>query len=438
MRFAEIINEMMWQDTFGAAADARRYPNAWIHFSNVPKLGIHPQRMHHDPPGIYFYPVKWLFGDDASLSQFATEYPYYYIVKLNRGAKIINLGRMKAEDVVSIAQQNGWYPALQALQADPSILASQSNPMEKKLLRKPGGLFYAALDYLANVKGQSWLKMLRGYDGLYDPNFGIISKGEISQMVVFGRQNITVLAQGDNKNNTSKAYAGIMKQVATELGGRFAFKYKVPQIDFANDGRPLHVALDLSRGNIALSFYKDQFWMTDTDRYDTYGGDLAHHTDHIKRIIQRHLVTAEAKGNDFFWNGTTVASALRLIAFGKTNQHVEEDGLHVFLSVNNWGSIYAHLRGIVDHQDQLTIGASIESYAERETDWKAETEKVFDRNTSPQEVAKAILDALADELVNNVPNPAALGKRDEIFGFKFGKRFSELLSNQSSTPPTPE
>ena len=424
MRFAEIINEMMWQDSFGAAAEARRYPNAWIHFSNVQKLGVNPQKTHRDPPGIYFYPVKWLFTDDPSLSQFGTEWPYYYIVKLNRAAKIINLGKIKAEEVVSIAQRNGWYAELQAIQADPAILTSKDNPMEKRLLRKPGGLFYATLDYLANVKGQSWLKMLHGYNGLFDPNFGIISKGEISQMVVFGRQNFTVLAHGDNKDNTAKAYASILKQVATDLGGQFFFKYQTPQIDFANDGRPFHVAFNLQRGVIEFSFYNDAYWMTETERYDTQGGDYAHHARSIKRMIQSRLTQAGPKGNDFFWNGSTVATALHLISPGNTNHKVDVVGLHVWTSINSLGGTYAHLRGIVDHQGRLTIGASIESYSERKSDWKVETEKSFaDRSASPQDVADAILDALAAELIDKLPNPAALGKREEVFGFRFGNRF---------------
>ena len=29
-------------------------------FSDVPKIGIRPSTEHHDPYGVYFYPVDWL------------------------------------------------------------------------------------------------------------------------------------------------------------------------------------------------------------------------------------------------------------------------------------------------------------------------------------------------------------------------------------------
>lgn len=65
MRYQEIINELIWDDSHTAAQAARKYPNAWIHFSKIPKLGINPRKGHRDPPGVYFYPCRWLLSDDA-------------------------------------------------------------------------------------------------------------------------------------------------------------------------------------------------------------------------------------------------------------------------------------------------------------------------------------------------------------------------------------
>jgi hypothetical protein len=436
MRYSELLTEMIWEDRFEAARVARNYPNAWIHFAGRPaygskdappifKLGVNPQQGHHDPPGIYFYPVKFLFSDDASLSQYATEYKYYYIVSFKRSAKIVNLGRMTMPQAEAIATQNGWINELREVQANPALLQSNRQPMQRKLLRKPGGIFYATMDYLVNVtKSHRWLAMMRGIDGLVDPGYGIISGGEVQQAVIFARHNVQVLAQGENVDQGERQYAGILQQITEELGGRFYFKYKLPSADFDNDGRPFRIVLKLGNYKIETSCYKKGFWYTREHKYTAYSGTGDRDSEYrgIKYYVTRTAEEAEQPGKPMHWTGDRVNEVLYAIRpTTRFMQTVEDDGLHAWESIDSWGNIYAFLRAIVDRDDRLTVEASIEML---DRDDLAKVSLQFSRQ-SVEQVAKAVLDEMAQQLIANLPNAGKLKGRD-FSGFNLGNRFDTV------------
>ena len=446
MHFHELLTEMIWEDRFEAAKAARRFPNAWIHFAGRPaygkddpepvyKLGINPMKGgrivngasieagHHDPPGIYFYPVKFLFGDEASLSQYATEYRYYYIVRFKRSANIINLGRVTMDAVEQIATANGWIDDLREIMQHPEILTNAPiRHLEKPLLRRPGGVLYATMDYLANVKHRPWLGLLKGYHGLIDPGRGFISGGEVAQAVIFGRQHIEVLAQGENVDQGDREYAGILKQVAEQLNGRFYYKNKVPIADFDNDGRPFQVKLKLGWYIVEVSYYSNGFWLTEQINHSTNAGDRQHHYESILGYARSAAQKAGPAGARLHWNGETATALMHMIRPGaRTNQRVEEDGLHVWQQLDSFGGTYSGLRAIISHDDhilveaRLSIGDTIECNVSL--------------RFGPQEmatVAAAVLDALAEQLLTKVRNPAALKKGSKIGGFAWGDRFSAV------------
>lgn len=444
MRYRQILAEMIWEDRFEAAKVARRYPGAWIHFSHMPKLGINPSKQHHDPPGIYFYPTNWLFSEAASLSQFATEYEYFFIVQFKRSARVINLSRMTMNSVTRIAQANGWLDELQAVMRDPTLLDNARQPMAKRLLKRPGGLFYATLDYLANVKHRPWLGMLRGCDGLFDPGRGFIAGAEAAQAVMFGRQHVTVLAQGANTDHQDRQYADILRQIATELGGQFSYRNKLPVAEFTNAGRPFRITLNLGNFILELAYYQRGFWTVHQQRYTSYeGGDRENHYQSLKYYAEKTAAVAEpAPAAPAYWNGDSVARLLRMIRPTVTMyQRVEDDGLHVWVPIDRFGHFYPHLRAVIDRDGGLNITASIE-----EVDHPIEMRdgqvielpeqrvlcqasgKFATQPIAP--IANQMLDELARQLWERLPNPTGLlSKRGGwLCGFAFGDRFQKLAA----------
>jgi hypothetical protein len=421
MQYRELLTEMIWEDRFEAAKIARRFPRGWIHFSDVNKLGVNPSKQHHDPPGIYFYPIRWLFSDAASLSQFATEYKYYFIVRFKPTSNIVNLGRMTMDDVTRIATANNWIDDLREVIQHPELLASHRQAADRKrIMRKPGGLFYATLDYLANIKKRPWLPMLKGCDGLYDPGNGIISVGEHAQAVVFGRQHITVVAQGDNTDHGDREYADILKQIATEMGGRFFFRNKLPVAEFANDGRPFRVTLKFwTSGGIEIAYYHKGFWMVSLEKYDTHAGDRANHYRSIKYHVTHAASEAEPAATPTYWNGETTAILLHSIMSSRTNQRVEEDGLHVWSSGAQFAGIYSFLNAVITHDDRITINAQLSL-----DHFEFKVTQTFEQQPIAT-VATAILDALAQQMIEKLPNPTAL-KSHTIGGFMIGNRLNAV------------
>lgn len=415
MRYREILNEMIWDDRFAAARAARKYPRDWIHFSNIDKLGVNPQKKHRDPPGVYFYPIKFLFSEEASLSQYATEYPYYFIVRIKRNARILNLRKITMEEVEQLAKQNGWYDDLERVRANPALL-KDIRQLAPRLLKRPGGLLYATLDFLANVEKRPWLVMLRGYDAMVDPGLAIISPGELTQMVVFNPKVMTILDRGNNTDNFSREYAGLLKQIADEFGGRFYYQHKVPRIDLNVDGKPIKVAFDPWRSfYLEVSYFDQGFWVTHYHKYDTYAGDRDHHYRNLRYYVRDAINKAGEAGNNFYWNGETVTAVFQAIIpkLSRTNQKVEDDGLHVWWLDSGLGSMYRGVRAIVNDQDQLTISARISLQS-----IDLESEHTFPPHTDPQTIANILLRELVEQFQKQRPqgNLEALRK---VTGFAF-------------------
>ncbi len=424
MRAYEFLTEMIWDDRFEAAKQARKYPGAWIHFSQITKLGVNPSKGHKDPPGIYFYPIRYLFDENTSPSQYATEYKYFYIARFKKSAKIINLGRMKMDTVTRIATNNGWIDDLKRVMTDPTLLKNQ--PTNHKLLKKPGAIFYATMDYLVNVEGKSWMSLLKGVDGLYDPSYGIISGGELAQAVIFGRQHLDILKFGENKDWHDQEYAGILKQIADELNGKFYYKHKKPVADFAIDGKPFRIELDIGNYIINRSYFHEGFWLTEQIHFTTYnagGRDNAYRS--IKYYVVSTAEKADTGGNGFFWNGDTVGRLVRLIRpVRRLYQRVENDELHVSQNIDSVAGFYSWLNAVVDKDDRVTVTIRMEH---DKLDIKILVENKFPPNTPLQEAADKMLEDFAKAQIEKMTHkdPEVVMKFMKYFGYS--PRLSDFI-----------
>jgi len=236
------VEALLAEDSFRGLLAIKKFPKDYVHFTDVNKLGIRPSKFsHRDPPGIYFYPCKWLLQYKAKSFQYGLNKPYFFVARVNlRALNGFNLPTVTLAEVESLAKRNDWYKDYLAITDDQTLLAD--TPIyrnNKKLLKKPGGLFYAICDYLVNLKkSHPWLQLLRGLDYISD-SAGIINDGEPSQLLVFSIKNLKILESGENKNDAQKVYSGIFDSLAKKYKGTLTWKNKVQYLDLTIDSCPL-------------------------------------------------------------------------------------------------------------------------------------------------------------------------------------------------------
>lgn len=325
MLISDLFESIFVTDRMSAFDAVRRYPRDFIHFSNgigrtdqrAPlgsKLGINPSKGHHDPYGIYFYYNKWLLkSEDVSDSQYAVESEHYWVCSIKKSGKSINLAKMTQGTADSIAKGNGWYDSFQQFKISPDQQAGTK--IEKKLLRTVGGMFWAAMDYIANVsKEASWGQMLRGVDALYDPGKGIINANEPCQVIVFNKSLVKVLSHGDNKDKQGSIVATAMRNAATKLGGKFTFENKIPTIRVTLGQYPLTLTSD-DYGTMTLGCFKEGHWVEETDR-PAFGTWSAESFEQSVVAKLQHAVKygkAEISGKVSKWNKNTIRQLIRLV-----------------------------------------------------------------------------------------------------------------------------
>jgi hypothetical protein len=390
------LTEIMWEERYSAMKVAAKYPNDYIHFTSVPKLGVNPSKAHRDPPGIYFYPCRWLLAYEASSSQYATHLPYFYICRISPG-KIINLSRMTMAQVQKIATANGWIADFQRCQADPSKLLK----MDKKLLKKPGGIFYATMDYLANMENRSWLTMLRGIDGLMDTGHGIISPNETHQIVVINKKLIKILEFGENKDQVNSTFANLLQRAATELGGKFYYKNRIPQLDVVIDGKPIHAELDAGNWKLNMSYYKDGFWVQRIEKYaDSDTGDTENEYRDLLFKLKRDVNDAGTEVLPLYWNKDRVTKIVKDVLGTYIRYSGVKDEQASYRAI--WDGHYNdYLTLTVTRDDELTVHASIASRSNYEP--YAEVNQSFQKGTDANKVSSTILDQLANDMKDKNP-----------------------------------
>jgi len=172
----------------------------YVHFSNINKIGINPNKSHKDPHGIYFYPLQYLLDNGVDRGQYAIDFKYAFIVDIDKNDNGFVLQDMTNDDVATIAGDNGW-----------------TAPTESDF---PGSNFFKTCDKLANSKGgPSWSKLLRGIDWLEDKGESIIAGDEPAQMIVLNAKLIRVVELIDNKRDLFGAAKSVIDPIVEEFSG---------------------------------------------------------------------------------------------------------------------------------------------------------------------------------------------------------------------------
>lgn len=93
---AEITRRAAVEDVYRSIKkvfEEHRGRGLFVRFSDIPKIGIRPSTEHHDPYGVYFYPIDWL----AENLEFGTTYanlPYITVARVRRD-RWLNLGTIR-------------------------------------------------------------------------------------------------------------------------------------------------------------------------------------------------------------------------------------------------------------------------------------------------------------------------------------------------------
>lgn len=170
----------------------------FVHFSNVPRVGLYLVNQYDTPIGFYSYPL-----DFDKIGDFAIERPYAIIFRIKLGAKILNFHEY---------HQYKFYNDLQKLKQKYSITDDQLKQwIKSSAVKSDAGyiwnitrnISFLSVDVAGGGEEKpgggstgSWTMILHkvlGYDGVYDDGYGIIHPDEPNQAVFFNTRIIDVV-----------------------------------------------------------------------------------------------------------------------------------------------------------------------------------------------------------------------------------------------------
>ncbi len=194
-------------DQLKAIAQKYGIEGVFVRFVDTPKLGHNIHFEFSTPLGISAYPIIHVLNKNTKV-EWAADKPYMVIFKTLPGAKIWDL----SGDVSMVASR--------ILESMKKVL-SINTPLATKLFRKPEEfssnkqLWYFMYEHIQNKIGASvdsgkkpsvlarQILMGAGFDGVYDPGFGIIHSNEKTQAVFFNPRVLKQIGLVENKRNIS-------------------------------------------------------------------------------------------------------------------------------------------------------------------------------------------------------------------------------------------
>ena len=375
-RFKQFLQESGWDETYFHVVEmCRKYPNDWIHFTDVQKLGINPSARHHDPPGIYFYQCKWIANaSNHSGFQYGINKKYFYIVRVKQ-SDWLNLTQMKERYAYWLAEKNGWdREFMKALRYPEQYLSG--NQMKKRLWKKPGAVFYGTADGLANTdifeRRLPWSKSLKGIDALFDQGSGIIHQDEPKQLVLLNPQKGKVLYSGENKPDYNRSNKVVVDAIMKDYGGSSKWDQRKLKSKFVVSGVPIEIEFDLNNYEYYIEAFVKGKKIVKRFRIDM--GDWNSQTiSSIKYNIKKFIeeFKPEMTGITLYWaDQRKLKDAFEKIGLGaKGWRWYEFPNEDPFKLQASWGSEYIDVSvsndDIVTFSYENTFG---ESYSELKTD----------------------------------------------------------------------
>lgn len=398
IEFSKLFSQAtLWEEVYPAGQAMMENANKWIHFTDLPKLGINPQKSHKDPHGVYFYHAKWLL-ENYSGFQYGMVKPHAYMVDINtRGANGINLGKMTDSQAQEISSQNGWLKYYNMVKRDPEKYLSEG-PMDSKMWRTIGGIFYATGDALANSpevfkrnkprKRFSWSRLLNGIQYVYDPGKGIIAKDESKQIVVLDPSIIHNTEYIDNKGQFQKVANETAIKTMDILGGQWEYKYGNVLGHLDVNGSPVEIEFRIAESYMVY-VHSFQHGMKYIERIMLQGYQWDESMDShaktfaykIRNFLEKN--PPEKTGQDLYWNRKRMIDLLSAtgLSGGKWNDYVSDDGEYV-VSGNSWNE-YFMIKTDLSGKLELDVEDKIKDY-----DKEFIYQKTFPKGTALEQIVE--------------------------------------------------
>lgn len=414
MLLSHLFEARLAQDVSQAGIEAaRRHPDAFIHFTNVRKLGINPGKRHSDAPGIYFYPCRWIINpENLSGFQYGISMEHYYVARLKRGTRVVNLGTMTMIEARRLAEQGGWGAEFTRFVAEPTSLTRGGNNTTKPATRKKAGyLWYGGMDHLANDadggRAHTWVSMLRGVDAIYDPGHGIVHPDEPAQLIVMRSNLIEIIESGANRDISRSVRGRAMAEAARRLGGTAGWRSGVPFLRATVDGKPVEV--EDRDGQDWTYAFRNGVWAAETHRSysDTDEAGLVDSYMSLARVAAMH---ADADGRVSRWTPEAVNKLMRMIPLRERMspllvKHVGRplvpEGTLRYGSGAGFGA-NAWTRITIEPDDTLEFQFGASNGRDDSPFKDFEFVRRFPPDQSPREIAATIGEELTDALMQRV------------------------------------
>lgn len=239
------IDEVSFADLTPLGECLKRHlgKNRFIHFTKTPnKLGVNVGKHHLDPPGVYFYPVDWLWEheDFHDGQQFATNWPYFYIVEIDFSRPGIDLSNISERDIEELGRKNGWLDEYDDFQPNYQLRNGPAQKMWDVLKSMNGNAHQVNQGWIEkrNANAMTWLQAFKGMAWIRDRN-GIILSHEPEQVCVMdprcmrlvesGSQNTVHQHDWEKWSYWSHAVPKMLNQLQQKHGGQVTWKYKRPK-----------------------------------------------------------------------------------------------------------------------------------------------------------------------------------------------------------------
>ncbi len=183
-------------------------------FSDVPKIGIRPSTEHHDPYGVYFYPVDWL----AENAGFGTTYinrTYITVAKIKRSGWL-NLATIRPAKARELAEKGGVLEEYKARTEGKGLNQAKGGRAGKRLW---DAVEAKVKPFESKANKMEWNRIFgrMGVKAIYDPGTGSVNSAEPSQIVVLDLSLIEVVDVVENHEDRKSVYHAVLKAVADEI-----------------------------------------------------------------------------------------------------------------------------------------------------------------------------------------------------------------------------
>ena len=255
-------------------------PDICVHFSNSEFVNTNPRPVHHDPLGVYGFPIDYVKSGGLKRNQGFYNKPYIHILKAKSSAKVLNLSELTEPQAKKILSDMG----IPESYLDESTTYHNSGD-------SVGHKFWGSMERwrVENdaTKNSSWNTLFRksGYNVLIDTGSSIIHSNEPQQMVFLEPNTFKII--DTIKKDNSNVISSFVR----------AFPDMKPRVSTSSFGKEKHLTLtDPSGVSINVSSYEESGFRVNIygivgEYYKSY--DLTHPVDSAIRDTKEALSKAE-------------------------------------------------------------------------------------------------------------------------------------------------